>query len=146
VKTSTMGRAANSVRGFPQRIYNAAMLESLPKIGPETRRVRAVPPEKDKSYGTIRKPEYPRKNPNCALHKQLEGQCNRVKKQAASYSRFRYLLQMVEQHLWTLPGCAPAPPLPEELQLETQRQVHDCPPVQLGKFIPSNLVYILLIH
>ncbi len=42
VKTSSMGRAATSVREFPQRIYNAAMLESLPSIGPETRRVRAL--------------------------------------------------------------------------------------------------------
>ncbi|EIE22509.1 hypothetical protein COCSUDRAFT_83466 [Coccomyxa subellipsoidea C-169] len=39
VKTSSMGRAATSVREFPQRIYNAAMLESLPSIGPETRRM-----------------------------------------------------------------------------------------------------------
>lgn len=31
--------------------------------------------------------------------------------------------QMVEQHLWTLSGCAPADPTPEELQLEEQRRV-----------------------
>ncbi|BDA43201.1 probable crossover junction endonuclease MUS81 [Coccomyxa sp. Obi] len=67
VKTLCMGRAATSVRACQQRIYNANILESLPKIGPEIRR-------------------------------------------------------MVVEHLWTLSGCAPADPTPEELRLEEQKQ------------------------
>lgn len=42
LKTSSLAHAATSVREFPQRIYNAAMLESLPRIGPEIRRVRIL--------------------------------------------------------------------------------------------------------
>ena len=45
MKIRTIGQAATSVRNFPSRIYNGAQLEACRQLGPEIRRVHALPPQ-----------------------------------------------------------------------------------------------------
>ena len=43
MKIRTIGQAATSVRNFPSRIYNGEQLEACRQLGPEIRRVHALP-------------------------------------------------------------------------------------------------------